>query len=63
MGKNINFKARSKDEFEIQPRPYPAVKTLPKWFTDHVPYENNQFVNNERNSVSHTGSPGQRQGN
>ena len=47
MGKNINFKARSKDEFEVQPKPYPAVKTLPKWFKDESPYENNQWVNNE----------------
>jgi len=47
MGKNINFKARSKDEFEVQPRPYPAIKTLPKWFKDQVPYENNRWVNDE----------------
>jgi hypothetical protein len=48
MGKNINFKARSKDEFEVQPRPYPAVKTLPKWFRDQPPYEDNKFVNDGR---------------
>jgi hypothetical protein len=35
---NINFKARSKTEFEIQLKPYPAVKQLPKWFTDASPY-------------------------
>jgi hypothetical protein len=34
MSKNINFKAKNKVEFEIQPKPYPAVKQLPKWFTD-----------------------------
>jgi len=38
MSKNINFRARSKTEFEIQPKPYPAVKQLPKWFTDAKPY-------------------------
>jgi hypothetical protein len=39
MSKKINFKARSKDEFEIQIKPYPAVKSLPQWFMDQVPYE------------------------
>ena len=34
MSKNINFKARNKTEFEQQLRPYPAVKQLPKWFTE-----------------------------
>ena len=38
MSKNINFRARSKVEFEVQLKPYPAVKQLPKWFTDAVPY-------------------------
>lgn len=38
MSKNINFRARSKTEFETQPKPYPAVKQLPKWFTDAEPY-------------------------
>ena len=40
MSKNINFRARSKTEFEVQPKPYPAVKQLPKWFTDASPYAN-----------------------
>ena len=40
MSKNINFRARSKIEFEVQLKPYPAVKQLPKWFTDAKPYEN-----------------------
>ena len=40
MSKNINFRARSKTEFEVQPKPYPAVKQLPKWFKDAQPYEN-----------------------
>ena len=40
MSKNINFKARSKTEFEIQPKPYPAVKKLPNWFLNSLPYEN-----------------------
>jgi hypothetical protein len=35
---NINFRAKSKTEFEIQTKPYPAVKQLPKWFTDASPY-------------------------
>jgi len=39
MSKNINFKARSKTEFEIQLKPYPAVKQLPTWFTNMDPYE------------------------
>ena len=38
MSKNINFRARSKTEFEIQLKPYPAVKQLPKWFVDAKPY-------------------------
>jgi hypothetical protein len=41
MSKNINFRARSKTEFEVQLKPYPAVKQLPKWFTDASPYFNN----------------------
>jgi len=39
MSKNINFRARSKTEFEVQLKPYPAVKQLPKWFLDSRPYE------------------------
>jgi hypothetical protein len=39
VSKNINFRARSKSEFEIQPKPYPAVKKLPNWFLDMQPYE------------------------
>lgn len=39
MTKIINFRARSKSEFELQDKPYPASKNLPKWFTDMVPYE------------------------
>jgi hypothetical protein len=38
MSKNINFRARSKTEFNLQLKPYPAVKQLPKWFTDASPY-------------------------
>jgi hypothetical protein len=38
MSKNINFRARSRTEFEIQLKPYPAVKQLPKWFLDTAPY-------------------------
>ena len=38
MSKNINFRARSRTEFEIQLKPYPAVKQLPKWFLDTTPY-------------------------
>jgi hypothetical protein len=38
MSKNINFRARSKTEFQVQPKPFPAVKQLPKWFTDASPY-------------------------
>ena len=38
MSKDINFRARSKTEFDVQPKPYPAVKQLPKWFTEASPY-------------------------
>lgn len=38
MSKKINFKARSKTEFDVQLKPYPAVKSLPKWYTDSSPY-------------------------
>ena len=43
MAKKINFKARSKDEFYIQEKPYPAVKNIPAWFKNQVPYEINPF--------------------
>jgi hypothetical protein len=39
MSKKINFRARSRDEFEIQTKPYPAVKSIPQWFRDQGPYE------------------------
>jgi len=39
VSKIINFKARSKIEFETQIKPYPAVKKLPKWFLDMGPYD------------------------
>jgi len=39
MTKIINFKSRSKTEFEVQPKPYPAVKNLPSWFLNASPYE------------------------
>jgi hypothetical protein len=38
VSKNINFKARSKTEFDVQLKPYPAVKQLPKWFLDSSPH-------------------------
>jgi hypothetical protein len=38
MSKNINFRARSKTEFNLQLKPFPAVKQLPKWFTEASPY-------------------------
>ncbi len=38
MSKNINFRARSKTEFEIQLKPYPAVKQLPEWFVKSSPH-------------------------
>jgi hypothetical protein len=38
MSKNINFRATSKTEFQVQLKPYPAVKQLPKWFLDMDPY-------------------------
>jgi len=39
MSKNINFRARSKTEFDVELKPYPAVKNLPKWFLDMEPYK------------------------
>jgi hypothetical protein len=39
MSKNINFRARSKTEFEVQLKPYPAIKKLPEWFMNELPYE------------------------
>jgi len=41
MSKHINFRARSKTEFETQLKPYPAVKQLPDWFTKALPYYSN----------------------
>jgi hypothetical protein len=38
MSKNINFKAKTKTEFEVQLKPYPAVKQLPQWFLNANPY-------------------------
>jgi hypothetical protein len=38
MSKNINFRARSKTDFEVQLKPYPAVKQLPEWFTKSSPH-------------------------
>jgi hypothetical protein len=38
MSKKINFRATSKTEFEVHLKPYPAVKQLPKWFTQASPY-------------------------
>jgi hypothetical protein len=38
MSKNINFKARSKTEFDVQLKPFPAVKKLPEWFTKASPH-------------------------
>jgi hypothetical protein len=43
MSKNINFRARSKTESEIQLKPYPAVKQLPNWFLDMSPYGDKSY--------------------
>jgi hypothetical protein len=50
MSKNINFRARSKTEFEVQLKPYPAVKQLPDWFTKALPYynENGKFPDDNK---------------
>ena len=46
MSKNINFKARSKTEFDVQLKPFPAVKKLPEWFTKASPhYGSGKFPN------------------
>lgn len=56
MSKIINFRARSKNEFEVHLKPYPAVKGLPKWFLDAKPYYNPDNENDNklrvRNGVS-----------
>jgi len=51
MSKKINFRARSKDEFEIQTKPYPAVKSLPKWYTDSDPFIKDFGYNLENNKT------------
>jgi hypothetical protein len=38
MSKIINFRARDKTQFQIQPKPYPAIKQLPEWFTKSSPH-------------------------
>jgi len=45
MGKKINFKATSQTEFEVQIKPYPAVKNIPKWFLDMQPYSDKSNPN------------------
>jgi hypothetical protein len=40
MSKIINFRAKNKAEFDIQLKPYPAIKQLPKWFVNAEPYAN-----------------------
>jgi hypothetical protein len=49
MSKNINFRARSKTEFEVQIKPYPAVKQLPDWFVNAEPYtiDHNSYSDNK----------------
>ena len=51
MSKKINFRARSKTEFDIQIKPYPAVKSLPKWYTDSSPYLENFGFNDGKSHV------------
>jgi hypothetical protein len=38
MTENINFRARSKTEFDVQLKPYPAIKSLPKWYLESNPF-------------------------
>jgi hypothetical protein len=47
MSKNINFRAKSKTEFEVQLKPYPAVKQLPDWFTKASPHFASQNFPND----------------
>ena len=53
MSKNINFKARSKAEFDIQIKPYPAVKSIPKWYLDSEPYLKNSGFTEVNNDTTH----------
>ena len=39
MSKKINFRAIDKTGFDVQLKPYPAVKSLPQWFLNMGPYE------------------------
>lgn len=38
MNKKINFVAKDKYGFETQTKPYPATKSIPKWWKDATPY-------------------------
>lgn len=49
MSKTINFKCRSKEEFDIQIKPYPAVKSLPRWFLDSDPFLKNHIFGENNN--------------
>jgi hypothetical protein len=37
--KIIEFKARSKDGFETQIKPYPASQSIPDWWRNGTPYQ------------------------
>jgi hypothetical protein len=56
MSKNINFRARSKTEFEVQLKPYPAVKQLPEWFMKALPYTGDGFPNDGKLHFRNTDS-------
>jgi hypothetical protein len=53
MSKNINFRGRSKTEFDLQIKPYPAVKSLPKWYLDSDPYLKNASDVQVNNDTTH----------
>jgi hypothetical protein len=39
----IKFKARSKYDFEVQPKPFPASQAIPEWWREMTPYEKSEI--------------------
>lgn len=50
--KIINFKSRSRTEFKTHLKPYPALKSLPKWYKDSSPYlDGSNYPNDGKSHV------------
>lgn len=54
MSKNINFVAQNEHVWNVRPKPYAAIKNLPKWWKDIPAYTNpeNKFYLNPHPSVT-----------